>query len=96
MTDSMVERVARALARNFGLSHYADDPEYLRRYVDTSWPSFESQARAAIAAMREPTEAMDTAGYLGGRDAADPYEPGNIAVVTTPIYRAMIDAALKE
>lgn len=42
-TSSMIERVARALAHNLG----GDD-----------WRSFEPAARAAVAAMREPTPAM--------------------------------------
>ena len=57
MTDSMVERVARALHT----AHYARG-----RGLGPSWDSidrFEREmwmfsARAAIAAMREPTEAM--------------------------------------
>jgi hypothetical protein len=43
---SLVERVARALAAAAG-----DDPN---RY----WGEYQDDARAAIAAMREPTEAM--------------------------------------
>ena len=69
MTD-MIERVAQAI--------FAKDPEgiftihHARVY-----------ARAAIAAMREPTECMKQAGFWEGS-------------VGLNNYRAMIDAALEE
>ncbi|HMF68662.1 MAG TPA: hypothetical protein VK602_13770 [Phyllobacterium sp.] len=56
MNYSMIERVGRALAKEEG---YAYDP----------FP-YDARARAAIEAMREPTEAMVRAGaaILGSRD----------------------------
>ena len=63
----MVERVAKAIA----LEHEGSDLD---------WPSYLEEARAAIAEMREPTEAME--------DAA--FREGNWRYV----WRAMIDAAL--
>lgn len=66
----MVERVARAIANSDGMH-----PE--------AWRPFEVNARAAIEAMREPTEGMIDAGfgYTGYPEEA---------------YKEMIDAALKE
>lgn len=59
MTDSMVERVARAI-------HSADDPKGFRQqweYLPQSNRDYlMSCARAAIEAMREPTNAMILAG----------------------------------
>jgi hypothetical protein len=66
----------------------------LDRVADASWAlrdnlaaTYEDYARAAIAAMREPTPAMIKAGWEklagGGHTLAD-------------IWRAMIDAALAE
>lgn len=88
----MVERVARAMMREA-----------------ESWPTTSSDrasfawfvrshrmglARAAIEAMREPTEAMIAS---GGREAicgiADA-EPGNF--IAADVWQAMISAALKE
>jgi len=72
MTDSMIERVARAL---LVADRSAITPDYYQR-----------MARAAIEAMREPTEAMLDAGVnFRERNAR-----------TEQIWQAMIDAALKE
>ena len=66
MTDSMIERVARALCRHEGL------PENTRLDGRPMWADFVPEARAAIAAMREPTKAMIAAGLrydiLSGAD----------------------------
>lgn len=72
--SEMVERVARALANEEG---YAYDPvPYNRR------------ARAAIEAMREPTDAMvDAGGWLGGENGVG---DSSARVVWT----GMIEAAL--
>lgn len=79
--SEMVERVARAI-------YFRGDDQ-----GDTAWHHCQlwhrdvarEQARAAIEAMREPTEAMVKAAY--GRERTGT-ERGN--------WRAMIDAALKE
>lgn len=78
MTD-IVERVARAIyeARN------GDGQPYMG--IILNWPEYLAQARAAIAAMREPTEEMQAAGAEHVRQVS-----GGMA----GIYRAMIDAAL--
>lgn len=58
MTQSMVERVSRAIA----WASLADDEQarFAAGNPDRMWvdPKFVEHARAAIAAMREPTEAM--------------------------------------
>lgn len=81
MTE-MVERVARALASQRA-NPYGD------------WKPWVKFARAAIAAMREPTEAMVNAAYdsfdwgppmVGPRDDAMP----------KPVWQTMIDEAMKE
>lgn len=69
MTD-MIERVAQAI--------FAKDPESLFTIHQAR-----VYARAAIAAMREPTERMKEAGFWEGSAS-----PNN--------YRTMIDAALEE
>ena len=72
MTDTTIERVARAL---LVADRSAITPDYYQR-----------MARAAIEAMREPTEAMLDAGVnFRERNAR-----------TEQIWQAMIDAALKE
>ena len=49
---AMIERVARAMARNFNSYHFD------RGNSDNGWGEHTNAARAAIAAMREPTDAM--------------------------------------
>ena len=69
--NDMVERVARAIIREFP--------------GDCAWGDAVAMARAAIAAMREPTEAIrDAAGKLISTQH-----------LQADIWRAMIDAALK-
>lgn len=88
----MVERVARALALH-------------RHGVGGLWTHYTADARAAIAAMREPTAAMEEAPLqydagaimetpLGTVDARKKYESRRD--LRPFIYRAMIDAALEE
>lgn len=91
-TGGMVERVAQAIL---------DVQEADRALSDRSaWPAYVKEARAAIAAMREPTEAMLCDGqenigfeveFIGGG--------GNFKVGTIELgdaYRAMINSALSE
>lgn len=73
MVESMVERVARAIAmKNEGWTKNAKD------YIP--------HARAAIEAMREPTEAM--------AEAAE--SPNDYRGTQYTTWRTMIDAALNE
>lgn len=76
MTD-IVERVARAIeAKMFAPDELPLDAALHAKYRDT--------ARAAIAAMREPTDAMMNAG------------PGFVHIaIKAEIWQAMIDAALE-
>lgn len=82
MTDSMVERVAKVLS------------DYCAA-ADQGVFEPTKAARAAIAAMREPTEAMWERGYAAAceHDYGETPPDHEIANAT---YRAMIDAALKE
>lgn len=87
--NEMVDRVARALAANPALGDYDEvpvDEVFSRpRYAHLK-QMYERQARAAIQAMRDPTEVM----VRKGEDAmpfGGPMRQG---------YRAMIDAALEE
>jgi hypothetical protein len=74
--SAMIERVARAL-----LEHQINtgqcDP-------DIQWQSFIGEARAAIASMREPTEAMIEAAWNAPGDQPQSH------------WRAMLDAAISE
>jgi hypothetical protein len=88
MTD-LVDRVAKAicLARfNAGTAFW-----YMRE--EESKEPYRAEARAAIAAMREPTEGMidafHTAAYLRVEWGEDPMVENS-----EDAYRAMIDAAL--
>jgi len=89
MTDhdkpmSMVERVARAICAALEV-----DPGPNLLTGKPRWHGYIPAARAAISAMREPTEGMRKA---AGDDAGYYADSGEIEVV----YRKMIDAALTE
>ncbi len=76
--SEMVERVAKVISTEL------DRLERRRGYHLTA----ESFARLVIAAMREPTKAMDDAGFEIARDCYD-------AAPADQIWEAMIDEALK-
>ena len=86
--SEMVERVARAICKAKGQN--PDDPRWIRypgpTYEGIAWHAHEDSARAAIAAMREPIEAMINSAH--DRIAGE----GEIA----DVWCAMIDEALRE
>jgi hypothetical protein len=71
MSENMVERVAAVLRQE--LDHYSNFGEGV----------FEDVARAAISAMREPTEEMSGTVYFKGDD-----------ISASAVWREMIDRAL--
>lgn len=93
--SEMVERVARAVYEKIALDPDWDDApltedQRVAQDDDPSQEACRAIARAAIAAMRDPTEGM----CLAGQEAKltiDFGKPPNGG-----IWRAMIDAALKE
>lgn len=89
----MVERVARALCREAEEMTTQMNGEQcwrtlgfpsLEAWTAAVWPNYVPAARAAIEAMREPTEAMVAA-----------YDAHDLALVASG-YDAMIDAVLAE
>lgn len=89
----MVERVARALAAQ-SFEAAGNDKPGPSAAAERRWPHFVPQARTAIEAMREPTEAMLRASPLIGTGIT---EKGDWATNTRPaqaVWPAMIDAAL--
>ena len=84
---SMIEKVARALAREY-ISHHGEESAATDDYIEGNWPLFAREARAAIEAMREPTDGMLQAGAKGsGEDSLG---------VAEGAWQAMIQAALSE
>lgn len=87
----MIDRVARALAAE-EFSAFPSAAEF----IDANWYQFSeelaeryrSKARAAIAAMREPTEVM-----LFGQDERSRFS-ADFAAINKEVWQAMIDAAL--
>lgn len=75
---SMVERVARALRRQWHVANF-DRPS------EVGWEDEINAARAAIEAMREPTDAM--------LDMMNVYEPGPVCASQ---WRDAIETALNE
>jgi hypothetical protein len=75
---TMIEKVARAICSAEGI-----DPDRKGNETVWRWQEFEKEARAAIEAMREPTDAMREIGNWSGLPHVE-------------TYAAMIDIALKE
>lgn len=104
---NMVERVARVLLEDAAklrneLHVLANRPHLCRDPYSESkdaWKIFEKEARLAIEAMREPTDAMNAAGYaakdMWPSDRCDNQRELNMSF-SKPRWQAMIDAALKE
>jgi hypothetical protein len=89
--SEMVERVARAMAGESGCVVSQQFDAGTGRLVDTKeeWKNWIPFARAALAAMREPTEKMTIAGSLRSDYSGTAEDAGNQ-------WRVMIDAALEE
>lgn len=84
MSNEMIKRVAIAICEaDAGGSGRAPGELIL------DWRKFEPQARAAIEAMRSPTEAMIFRGELVSHGPLEGRRPGRI-------LSAMIDAALQD
>ncbi|RVT93074.1 hypothetical protein [Sphingomonas crocodyli] len=91
MAETMVERVARALAQ---ANPEPRDPDAPQPNGEPTWKLFAPMAQRAMEAMREPTDGMKEAGaevtrYIGTNEAIDAYE-GDAANV----WRLMVDAAI--
>jgi hypothetical protein len=83
MTDTMIERVARAIAlAEFNQSDSGVCPK---------WSDYRDHARAVLAAMREPTPGM----IRQGEAEYDKIFPRD-AVLADVMSPAMVDAALAE
>lgn len=87
--SEMVERVARAMEA-------ADDSGATG--VFGSGPNVDAMARAAIAAMREPTEEMVLAGAGAMEGRSHEHEPQSAVIFGQPaeVWRAMNDQALSD
>ena len=81
--SEMIERVAQAI---YASSPFPDGLEFLD---PEPWRSCIDSARAAIAAMREPTESMRRKLWLYGN------HPDKEFVMDGGMWREMIDAALE-
>jgi hypothetical protein len=88
--NEMIERVARAIC----VDEY-EDPDELLDTNDPVWTDYISRARAAIEAMREPTDAMKEAGGNGVcgiiQDVGDKSEKHFVR-----LWHCAIDAALED
>lgn len=86
---TMVERIGLILAqRKYGDVGWDDMPEHAQ-------DDFLDAARAALSALREPTEEMVRAGETVVDNQFDPWDPGKFLGVDDA-WRAMVGAALTE
>lgn len=92
MTEPMIERVARAMyADTNGRADKWREEEPLTKDV------YRSNARAAIEAMREPTEAMTFKGMYKFAEAYENSNPRGVGQCEIDqVWQAMIEAALSE
>lgn len=82
MTEqTMIERVSRLICGKSWIAKYKTD-ELRSEAIDKHWPEFIDIARATIEEIRDPTDAMLTAGWK--------------EVDVSGVWNAMIDAALAE
>ena len=93
MTHPVVERVARAIGRA-SVTNVCSDPEEIERQVEDGWTLWIPEARAAIAAMREPDDGMGRAGAATGMVGGGLLLPEGIKAET--VWTAMIDHILAE
>lgn len=89
----MVERVARALCAHDELDWDAQADPMTSGSGDDNQAAYLSAARAAIAAMREPTDAMVAAGLDGADGCTDGWTV-RAACIAEHVWGDMIDAAL--
>ena len=85
---TMVERVARALRRQWSIDNF-DRPS------DVGWEDEINAARAAIEEMREPTDEMVRAGNASKPWNVTGYCEGTVHPVCQRSWSAMIDDALR-
>lgn len=90
MSD-MIERVARAICR----AGICGPKDHLDEQENANWRKFVLEARAAIEAMRDETQAMRLAGIAEwSRDPKPEEISDSPSKAFSAVYRAMIDAAL--
>lgn len=97
----MIERVAKAISRSIPLDgshwHSQHGHDFPRQYSEREQNIIRGIARAAIEAMREPTEMMSRAG-MKSIQAWEDNDPNGILMDFRELscWRAMIDAALSQ
>ena len=92
--QSMVERMARAIdpVAWTAYEHAVKTHGHCKEAgIIVRWADSQSKARAAIAAMREPTHDMR---LIGARDVRDSMTEANFYQRSWTCWRAMIDSAL--
>ncbi|RVT90204.1 hypothetical protein [Sphingomonas crocodyli] len=90
MPDTIVEKVARALCRAEG------GAPTMPMNGKSLWQHYVPVARAAIIAMREPSEAMKTAGAEEGGFAGYYGDDPENRTAAQMVWHAMVDMALQE
>lgn len=95
MGENIIERVARVLCERRGLDpDFNYDPKALTGRGMIRWMDFADDARAAIAALREPSDAMIEAGERTGSSCCGSDLSG--PEIERLIWTSMIDTALTE
>ena len=93
MTNPMLEKLARALARH--RYHNTPDTEWLDRYVDADWPNRIDEVRVVLMALRKPDEGMIAAADRGGLVNCSDEIADEWRTEYRHIFTAMIDHILE-
>lgn len=106
MTQTMIEKVARSLTRSAAehLIRSGDwvplgsSSEAIDNHVEEYWPDAVEPARAALQALREPTNGVVEAGWRSQGDTIDgrPANKHSVDRQVAHAFTAMIDAILQE
>lgn len=90
---NMIEKVARGIAtKHYEKRFHPSKIEQIKANVDANWNIFIEEAKAAIAAMREPTEEMIESCMLTGGEKYN----GPSKRILKEMWQIQIEAALKE
>lgn len=93
--SEMLEKVARAICRPvYEMSMRGQTPGVIDKYIEINWPNHLDQARAAVEALREPSEGMVEAGSFAVE--ADVITTFQAIRSAKDAFTAMIDHILKE
>lgn len=90
-----LESMARAMCRGHW-QHFMKSTEGIEKTVDSYWRDYLFSARAALEAIRKPSQAMRECGHMAGwHGGIEGFDEGEEDAAES-LWERMIDAALRE